>query len=254
MMSHCPPHFLEALLELYKRHVAHGQRTAVSCPETMASWVGWLAGNPDWVWTAAAEQKWKHKSNLGDLAWNLFRDLLDPKRGWKEAYYGEAADILKEKIKLLGKYNLIDKTETQVLRGLLEDLRCFANMAESLGGFDMARDGKKCWNILCDTLRPFAVSLMPVFRQQRRHRVHRFVMDNSWDPWALYYRILLKGIDISAIPPYPWTEEGDLWEPGEAGGLVRDEGFEWVPLYSRFFMYFGQKPILIKYDYDGYLE
>ncbi|UZP34333.1 hypothetical protein NXS19_002149 [Fusarium pseudograminearum] len=153
MMSHCPPHFLEVLLELYKRHDAHGQRTADTCPESMSRWVGWNPFEQDVG--LRMRQEWMHGSDLGKLARNLFLDLLDPARDWKEEYHGETADIFTEKINLMEKYDFIDSSEIVALRCILRSLLRITSMAvfaEGLdmfaGGLDKARHGKHCFEIM----------------------------------------------------------------------------------------------------------
>ncbi|CEI65555.1 hypothetical protein FVEN_g8816 [Fusarium venenatum] len=249
MKPQCPPRFLGVLLELYKRHDGHNQRrgddghnrTLNGCPESMASWVGWsLVDEQSFHFV---HRKWKHRPNLGALARNLFLAVLDTTQDWKEAYNGEIADIFEEKIKLLEKYNFIDDTETQALQGILEALQCIAAMAESLGGLDRARDGKKCWQLICDPLRLVFYDLVDDYDSPPR--VHHFEFEYSWHPWIMFYEEeYLQQRDISAEQyPYPWIKKGSLWK--QKDGKVIDENFISMTRGLRWWY---------EFDYDAFLE
>ncbi|CAG2005045.1 unnamed protein product [Fusarium graminearum] len=249
MMSHCPPHFLEEVLELYKSHDVHVQRTADTCPETMSRWVGWYLD--DEVVVPILYQHWSHKSHLGHLAHNLFGGLLDPAKAWKEGYHGETADVFEEKINLMKKYDFIDSSETQALQCILESLRCIARMKESAGGLDKVRDGKKCWEMIFDSLRPVAPALL---RQDHLEpqRIHRFDFDNWRDPWGMYYYMQLQDKDILDEQSHaPWIRKGDLIK--RTDGTVIDRKFG--PILNSIIDPFSSTELhWVKYDYDGLME
>ncbi|KAM0496515.1 hypothetical protein ACHAP8_007414 [Fusarium lateritium] len=256
----CPPRFLGVLLELYKRHDGHNQRrgedsydpTLGGCPQSMDSWVGWSLVDEQTF--HFVRRKWKHRPNLGTMARDLFLAVLDPTQAWKEAYNGEIADIFGEKIKLLEKYNFIDDTETQAFQGILEALRCIATMAESLGGLDRARDGKKCWQLICDPLRPVFYDLSTDYGSPPR--VHRFEFEFYWNPWTVFYEEeYLQQQDISVEhPPYPWIKEGRSFWKHESGKLI-DENFMAMTFgWERSWGLKNGRHSWFDYDYDAFLE
>ncbi|KAG8675845.1 hypothetical protein FPOAC2_01927 [Fusarium poae] len=248
IMCQCPPHFLRALLELYKRHGVDCQLEANDCPESMNSWVGWSL--MDSRNSNLLAQKWMHRPVLDTLAWNLYTALLDPAEPWKEAYNGELADIFEEKIELMEKYNFIDNKETNALRGMLEALQCIATMAEELGGLDRARDGKKCWQLICDPLRVVFKDLGTQYFYPRR--VHRFEFNDNWHPWVQFYEEEdLQQMYLSKEYRYPWIREGDLTINKDGKVVDRhfrtmDSGLCWNHRKGRLSW--------MKYDYDGFLE
>ncbi|KAF0636730.1 hypothetical protein FPSE5266_11431, partial [Fusarium pseudograminearum] len=255
MMSHCPPHFLEVLLELYKRHDAHDQRTADTCPESMSRWVGWNPFEQDVG--LRMRQEWMHGSDLGKLARNLFLDLLDPARDWKEEYYGETADIFTEKINLMEKYDFIDSSEIVALRCILRSLLRITSMAVFAGGLDKARHGKHCFEIMIsESLILIAPTLLGPYLSrwfdEGPHRVHRFEFDRRWNPWADYYLMQLQDKDISDEHSHaPWIRKGDLTR--EADGTVRDRKFG--PLVSLIPRPRPRTELRwTRYDYDEFIE
>ncbi|KAM0405228.1 hypothetical protein ACHAQC_000305 [Fusarium culmorum] len=252
MRSHCPPHFLGVLLYLFKRHDGHNQREADECPGSMERWVGWtLLDERSFPIT---RRIWMSRPSLNELAWNYFLDLLDPTRAWKERYYGEAADILEEKLKLLKEYNFIDDHETQALEGFLTALRSISSMAESLGGLNKARDGKTCWEMVCDPLRPVCHELGEDFGYPRR--VHRFELNDYWNPWAVYYEMKLQEIDISD-KPYPWNRS--RFGRGlrkENDGMLVDDTFRMVEEGSfpaEFGFSYRRHRQWLEYNYDEFM-
>ena len=123
MRSYSPPHFLELLLEQYKQHNASVKDWSESCPESMTTWVTHERYmDADWF-TERRVQRWAQKSCLGDLAGNLFYDLMLMREEYKREYYGDVSDVFEEKVKLLIKYKFVDETEQRALVGMVEALR-----------------------------------------------------------------------------------------------------------------------------------
>ncbi|KAM0552635.1 hypothetical protein ACHAPJ_007732 [Fusarium lateritium] len=195
MRSHCPPYLLELVLQEYRIRNLKIRAWSQDCPPGAESWVGsYVTRGP----ALHRPEIWAQSSSLGALLWNLYSDLLDSSTGWMEKYPGEAADILEQKIKLLVKYRAIDIFEEGALRKILGALKGIATMAESLGGLDEERDGKLCWRMLCESLRPLVHHHM--LTAHTRHeldtehprRLHRFVIEKLWNPWKVWHLAQLQ--------------------------------------------------------------
>ncbi|KAF5663412.1 hypothetical protein FDENT_13136 [Fusarium denticulatum] len=154
LRSHCPIPFLELILQEYRRRGANASKI------------------------------------FGNVLWGLFLDIADPSTSRKESYQGEAADIFEKKMQLLIDCQFVQLQEIQVLRRLVKVLR------ESLLDFTLINedwDGKEYWEKLCASLSPFMKN-EDLVKDDRLlgykrvfGRLHRFVIETSWNPWAVWH-------------------------------------------------------------------
>ncbi|RBR09516.1 uncharacterized protein FIESC28_09847 [Fusarium coffeatum] len=246
MRSYSPPHFLELLLEQYKQHNASVKDWRESCPESMTTWVSHERYmDADWF-TERRLQRWAQKSCLGDLAGNLFYDLMLMRQDCKEQYYGDVSDVFEEKVKLLIKYEFVDETEQRALVGVVEALQDITLMTDRSGDLDIDLDGKKCWTRLFGALRLSAADANIASGRgtlEGSQRIHRFTFDETRNPWSSYYKMALKNVNDCNELSHPWLKEQGLreqlgrFEDPAWGGLVSESSFEWHEL-----------------DYDGYVS
>jgi hypothetical protein len=164
----------------------------------------------------------------------------------KEKYYGDISDVFEEKFKLLIKYEFVDETEQKALVGIVETLRDITSMTVPSGELNIDRDGKKCWTRLFDALRLSAAdeNIASVLETlEGSQRIHRFVFDETRNPWSTYYKMTLKNQSYRNEFSYPWLKEQGL--PKQLGRvedpvwdeLVSESSFEWH-----------------EFDYDGYIS
>ena len=246
MRSYCPPHFLELLLEQYKQYGASVKYWREGCPESMTTWVSHERYvDADWF-TERVLQRWAQKSCLGDLAGQLFYDLMLMREDLRDQYYGEVSDVFEEKVKLLIKYEFVDETEQRALVGVVEALRDITLMADRSGDLDIDRDGKACWTRLFDALRLSAADANIASGRRTLEgpqRIHRFIFDETRNPWSSYYKMTLRTVKHCNELSHPWLKEQGLREQlGRFqdpiwGELVSESSFEWH-----------------EFDYDGYVS
>ncbi|SPJ75539.1 uncharacterized protein FTOL_05270 [Fusarium torulosum] len=208
LRSHCPVEFLEVVLQEYQNRQIDVKVWHSHSSPKLERWVGQYH-------TIISKQCWRFQStNVGDLIWGLFQDLADPITPWKETYHGEAADIFERKIKLLVKYQFIEAHEEKLLQSVLQALRDIAESAE-IQRIVPNRDGKAYWTRLVDSLRPHAASedllanhIYPDgmgWTTQSLERTHRFIVEEKWDPYDLWFSHELQEPSVRNSYSHPWT-------------------------------------------------
>ncbi|KAF4968193.1 hypothetical protein FSARC_4383 [Fusarium sarcochroum] len=217
MRSYCPPYLLELVLQEHRIRNLKIRVWSQDCPPEAESWVGsYLTGGPAFY----RPEIWAQSSSLGALLWNLYSDLLDSSTDWIEKYPGEAADILENKIKLLVKHRAIDIFEEGALRKILGVLKDINMMAQSLGGLDEERDGKLCWRMLCESLRPLvdhhrlAAHTQHELDTERPRRLHRFVIEMLWNPWKVWHQAQLQKPQARVEMTRHWIDDR-LFQKGD---------------------------------------
>ncbi|KAF4490208.1 hypothetical protein FAGAP_11028 [Fusarium agapanthi] len=206
LRSHCPMSFLELILQQYRRLGVNGVALHNDCPLEMRAWVG------TWYCGPRIMPLWRQSTNFGNVLWGLFLDIVDPLTSWKESYQGEAADIFEKKIQLLIDYQFVQLEETQVLRRLVAVLRenplDFKLMNED-------HDGKGYWEKLCTILVPLmekedlvrndvllGYELVPI----PPGRLHRFVIEANWNPWAVWHDYKMQDPKHRANLSHHWRK------------------------------------------------
>ncbi|KAJ4014213.1 hypothetical protein NW752_005928 [Fusarium irregulare] len=243
MQPECPPHFLELLLEQYKQHDASVKDWRDDCPESMITWVG--PERYDWF-KGRVVQQWAQTSCLTEVASHLFNGLMTMHQKCKDRYYGDISDVFEEKVKLLIKYEFVDETEQRALVAIVEALRDITSMTGPSGDLDIHRDGKRCWTRLFDALRLSAadenIATVPETLEGPQ-RIHRFILDETYNPWTTcYYSTLENQTDWNELS-YPWLKEQGLCEED---GWVEDPVWDELVAESSFEWH--------EFDYDGYVS
>ncbi|EWY80665.1 hypothetical protein FOYG_16598 [Fusarium oxysporum NRRL 32931] len=200
LRSYCPISFLELLLQEYRSHGVNLTTFYNSCPPQIESWVG----------NCLFTRYWLQSTNLGNLLWGLFLDIADPSTVWKEAYQGEAADILESKIQVLAEYGAVDSNEVIALQSIVAALRDNPFNFELI---DEGHDGKDYWEKLCNTLRPFSndenllrnhLLLGMNFRTELNRRLHSFIFKAEWNPWTVWHDYKMQCPKHRANLSHPW--------------------------------------------------
>ncbi|KAH7270863.1 uncharacterized protein BKA55DRAFT_683919 [Fusarium redolens] len=172
------------------------------------------------------------RTNVGNVAWNLFLGLMDPSIIWKESFLGEATHGFQKKIQLLVDYEVVDSDELLALQCILEAMKDITSKAQRLGGLDEDRDGKECWHRLCE-----AVSLsarhLDRSRDNARSRyahypLHSFTLEGQWNPWSLWFNYELQKPKFRAEMSFSWMQH-DWWK------LEQDENGMWYDSQWNFF-------------------
>ncbi|KAF5555236.1 hypothetical protein FNAPI_6197 [Fusarium napiforme] len=205
LRSHCPISFLELILQEYQRRGVNALAVHDGCPPEMTTWVGiW----PFYYWELPF---WRQSTNFGNVLWGLFLDIADPSTSWKESYQGEAADILEKKIQLLIEYQFVQLQETKVLRRLVTALR---ENPLDFKFINKDNDRKVYWETLCAYLGPLMEDegLVKDDRligyetvQIAVGRLHRFVIEASWNPWTVWQDYKMQDPKHRANFSHPWT-------------------------------------------------
>ncbi|RBQ65733.1 hypothetical protein FVER14953_21419 [Fusarium verticillioides] len=219
LRSHCPPYFIEAIMQDYIRRRVDFSSIHVVPPVFMESWAG------------------KHKT-----AWGIFLDLMDPSTNWAEQYRGEASDILEQKIKTLAKYGILNKIEKEMLGSIVEAMRSMSTPTKtgSINGVT-DWDAQCCWDTLVGALRPFTID-WDVYTVDNwtsgegdidtwgdAHRYHRFIIDREWNPYEMYHNYQLQNDHIRPMLDRPWGSKGvargddGCWTDREWTRVVRRE-------------------------------
>ncbi|KAF5580250.1 hypothetical protein FPANT_9391 [Fusarium pseudoanthophilum] len=202
LRSHCPISFLELILQEYRRRGVNGLAVHRECPLGMRTWVG------TWHRYSWELPLWRQSTNVGNVLWGLFLDIADPLTSWKESYQGEAADIFEKKVQLLIDYQFVQVQEIHVLRRLVKALR------ENPLDFTLINedcDGKEYWEKLCASLSPLMKNedLVKDDRllgyQTVFGRLHRFVIETSWNPWTVWHDYKIQDAKHRAKLSHPWT-------------------------------------------------
>ncbi|KAF5611335.1 uncharacterized protein FTJAE_14205 [Fusarium tjaetaba] len=209
LRSHCSTSFLELILQEYQRRGANAVviHTVVhhDCPLGMRTWLG------TWPHDPYDLPLWRQSTNIGNILWGLFLDIADPLTSWKESYQGEAADIFEKKIQLLIDYQFVQLHEIQVLQRLVTALR------ENPLDFKLINednDGKEYWETLCASLGSFMedeglVKEDRLLGYETVHtavgRLHRFVIEASWNPWTVWQDYKMQDPKHRANFSHPWT-------------------------------------------------
>lgn len=238
LRSYCPPHFLELLLVQYKQFDANVKTWRDDCPESMITWVGHgRYMDYDWL-TERLLQHWAQMSCLMELAAYLFSDLILMRQKCKDKFYGDISDVFEEKVKLLIKYEFVDKTEQRALVAIVEALRDITSIIDPSRDLDIDRDGKRCWTRLFNALRLSAadenIASLTYTPEGEPRRIHRFILDKTLNPWSVYYEMTLENQTYWNELSYPWLKEQGfpVWDE-----VVSESSFEWH-----------------EFDYDGYVS
>ncbi|KAF5644929.1 hypothetical protein F52700_2410 [Fusarium sp. NRRL 52700] len=215
LRSYCPTFFLELILQEYRRRRTDAVTVHVVVhdggPLEVKNWVGtW----PFYYWNLPL---WRQSTNFGNVLWGLFLDIADPLTSWKETYQGEAADIFEKKIQLLNHYQFVRLEEMQVLRKLVKALR---ENPLDVKLINEDHDGKEYWEKLCASLGPLMenndlVKNDVLIGYEQVHaavgRLHRFVMEASWNPWTVWHDYKMQYPKHRANLSHPWTNV-ESWE------------------------------------------
>ncbi|KAM0241405.1 hypothetical protein ACHAP5_007602 [Fusarium lateritium] len=230
LRSHCPLQFLETVLIGYESNNVDVKVFHEECPEEMEEWAGYISMDNMYIFL---ERRWWQNTDLGPLIWDLFMDLMHQSTGWAEEYNGEIADVFEKKVNLLVGYQMVDMVEEQALRSVLGALRDIISLAESRGELDIEHDGKECWQMLVDSLRPWGTdeglegeadfsTIDDYTNDEEPHRIHRFVITDNWNPYATWYNYELQNPTTREKVNRPWfhktvlTKKDDgVWEDTE---------------------------------------
>ncbi|KAG4295194.1 hypothetical protein FPRO06_01778 [Fusarium proliferatum] len=228
---HCPPSFLKIVLEEYQHHNLDIKGIYRTVPVQLTTWAGNSEGD---------RFEWHlQRTNLGNMTWNLFRDMFDPSISWKEAYPGEAADNFQVKISKLMGHQAADSHELDALRSILKALRSIATRAQRHGSLNEERDGKACWHMLCEALRPFSIESPLVVDSQNPGSdedvpppLHRFIFEVSWNPWKLWFHYQLQKPKFRAEMSFSWTQH-DSWKlEQDENGIWHDSHWDYIHAYE----------------------
>ncbi|KAG5791291.1 hypothetical protein H9Q69_009656 [Fusarium xylarioides] len=245
LRSHCPPYFLEVIMQDYIRRRVDFSSTHVLPPVFMESWAGKhkfayeytssslvftpnnlvfapnsVAFTPNSVVFTQDQQWWKF-TNLLETAWGIFLDLMDTSTNWAEQYRGEASDILEQKIKIFAKYGILNEIEEEMLGSIVEAMRSMSTPTKTssiTGVTDW--DAQCCWDTLVKALRPFTTE-WDVYTVDNwtsgegdidtwgdAHRYHRFIIDREWNPYEMYRNYQLQNDHIRPMLDRPWGSKG----------------------------------------------
>ncbi|RBR09497.1 hypothetical protein FVER53590_29278 [Fusarium verticillioides] len=245
LRSHCPPYFIEVIMQDYIRRRVDFSSIHVVPPVFMESWAGKHKFVYDYTWTSLVftqGQQWWKFTNLLETAWGIFLDLMDPSTNWAEQYRGEASDILEQKIKTLAKYGILNKIEKEMLGGIVEAMRSMSTPTKtsSINGVT-DWDAQCCWDTLVGALRPFTID-WDVYTVDNwtsgegdidtwgdAHRYHRFIIDREWNPYEMYHNYQLQNDHIRPMLDRPWGSKGvargddGCWTDREWTRVVRRE-------------------------------
>ncbi|KAM0326382.1 hypothetical protein ACHAPQ_007780 [Fusarium lateritium] len=233
LRSHCPLQFLETVLIGYESNNVDVKVFHEECPEEMKEWAGYVLIKGLFPFK---ERRWWQNTDLGPLVWDLFMDLMHQSTGWAEEYNGEITDIFEKKVNLLVGYQVVDMVEEQALRSVLGALRDITSLAESRGGLDIEHDGKECWQMLVDSLRPWGADegfggeadfTEHNTRNEESRRVHRFMITDNWNPYATWYNHELQNPTTREKVNRPWFHKtvlkrraNGVWEDTEWGRIL----------------------------------
>ncbi|KIL86498.1 hypothetical protein FAVG1_10328 [Fusarium avenaceum] len=218
--SHSPTEFVEVLLQEYRnRQIDVKVWHSHPSPE-LERWAG-----------KYQRRCWGFQdTNVGNLIWGLFQDLVDPMTPWKETYHGEAADIFERKLRLLVEYQFIESHEEILLQSVLQALRDIAESVKTQGG--TAQDGdREVWTRLYDSIRPHATNEDIQARHIKNNeewgvqdpkRTHRFIIESTWDPYDFWFRYELQKPSVRSQYSRVWTSRSyfRIYESGMTGKFV----------------------------------
>lgn len=206
MALHCPPSLLEFVLKTYERESHH------------------LLDTPDQQ--TPIEPMRIPRTDLNFLVRCIHCRIFMPTGDWEEAYHGEVADMLKKKVDLLIQYGVVDEMEQEALQRLVAAVQV-VYFQVGIHGWDMKRDGKKCWDILFEALHPTRLSqaYLPRPLVVRNHRFEAA----TYTPWLSVY----NGADDPCLNNF-WSPEIEwqyfmewlkFWEASDKGvlGDIRTE-------------------------------
>ncbi|KAJ4130308.1 hypothetical protein NW768_007291 [Fusarium equiseti] len=250
MRSHFPPCFLELVLDQFKQHDARVKEWRDDCPESMIKWVGYELWIDDNSLTERLLQRWAQMSCLAGLACRLFDELIRIRQMCKERYYGDISDVFEEKVKLLIKYEFVDETEQRALVSIVEALRDITSMIDPSENVNFERDGEACWTRLFNGLRISAAdeNIASVWEtSEGPQRIHRFIFDETRNPWSSCYRMTLNNESHWSEFSRPWLKEeglsklfGQVEDP-VWDDLVEEASFKWHEFdYHGYVMKIGQ--------------
>ncbi|KAF5555228.1 hypothetical protein FNAPI_6189 [Fusarium napiforme] len=252
LRSHCPPYFIEVIMQDYIRRRVDFSSTHVMTPVFMKSWAGKQKFFIEYTSNSRVstpngrvfiqDQQWWKSTNLLETTWGIFLDLMDPSTNWVEQYRGEASDILEEKIKILAKYGILDDIEEKMLGSIVEALRSMTTPTKTnsiTGVTDW--DVQCCWDTLVKALRPFTIDwevyTLDMWASEEEdihswgdaHRYHRFIIDRDWNPYEMYHDYQLRNNHIRPMLDRPWGNKGvargddGWWTDREWTRVVRRE-------------------------------
>ncbi|KAF9773558.1 hypothetical protein IL306_008613 [Fusarium sp. DS 682] len=185
LKSHIPLRLLELMLKEYASRGVRLRDWYDQCPEGLEI-------------TGRGQQRdgcfWTQNGLIEELLEKLHASLHSPfLTHWKESYHGEVADIFREKLNIMIKYDMIDEEEEALLKSILAALDTIMAEISAAGGV-RAIHFKTSWLTLCEAVRPFCsddYDLKWVYvmnRLPKRHnRVHKFIIREMWDPWREWF-------------------------------------------------------------------
>ncbi|CVL02835.1 uncharacterized protein FMAN_00280 [Fusarium mangiferae] len=186
LKSHIPPRLLELMLKEYAGRGVSLLTSYKECPEGLKKTCKGKRPriNDDWVGV----------SSVGTLIGTLHADLHSTSvTRWRASYHGEVADIFRQKLDIMVKYEMIDVLEKTLLKSILGALDAITAQITAAGRV-VPMQFMRSWVTLCEAVRPYCANeyefLYDINRTIVRNgpgRVHEFVIDTEWNPWYMWF-------------------------------------------------------------------
>ncbi|KAF5687554.1 hypothetical protein FCIRC_2260 [Fusarium circinatum] len=186
LKSHIPPRLLELMLQEYASRGISLRTFYNECPEGLKKT---CKGRRPGV-----DDDWVGVTSIGTLVGTLHADLHSPSATrWRASYHGEVADIFRQKLDIMVKYQTIDVLEKAVLESILGALDTITAQITAAGCVEPIQF-MRSWVTLCQAVRPYCAGEYELMYNISRTivrsgpgRVHEFVIDSEWNPWYMWF-------------------------------------------------------------------
>ncbi|KAF4949699.1 hypothetical protein FGADI_8762 [Fusarium gaditjirri] len=186
LKSHIPPRLLELMLKEYASRGVSLLTLYDECPEGLKKTCKGRSGGIDDDWVGV--------SSIGTLIGNLHADLHSTSvTCWKASYNGEVADIFRQKLDLMVKYEMVDVVEEALLKSILGALDSITTQMSATMRV-LPWQFRSSWVTLCEAVRPYCADeydlrhdINGTIARNGPGRVHEFAIDTKWNPWYMWF-------------------------------------------------------------------